>query len=290
MLKKPNTTMFLNTTSDRLNDSEARKSLLFQQRDWLTNLFDRGWTRSAVSQEIGVRPETVSAWFEMKSLARAGARSQLQSLHISKKSAPESSREGVGKISIEERQKRDEIERRYDLYEPVARARRIRQLAEEMGIKLSDLPRLLGADRDTIKNYVKPNYEGHIALPILERLVSIIEMSSQSLTSGISLEDRFQLVAQRLFGPYYETGFPPYSAERRKALNILSSFTHSSKRSLYRYLPPYGKERVRPSIILLANMEALADSLEKNANLLTSRKLRASSDARTIMTRFKKIA
>jgi AcrR family transcriptional regulator len=248
---------------------------LAEQSRYVQALLDRGWTRASIGVRCKAKPETISSWLEERAMMRPSARAILRQLYDSGEVPPKTKVVSGyrGPLDSKQKQKRDQLERKYKLYTPEDRARRIRGLAKKFKITLRDLARLLNIDYKTMALYAKPSHTGHIAPVILEKLIQLIKLDRISWPAMGNRFERFDQLAQRLFGPYYQKGIPGYSPEHKRALDVLEALTHYSRRTLYKYLPPYGRRKLNPPITLLEEFESIVDLLEPTKNIVNSKKL-----------------
>lgn len=264
-------------TPSRTQTRRARRSAaLAEQRRWISELLERGWSYSTIGQQLDLRPDTISRWHLKGIVARNIARSKIEAIYNSRKRPPIARDvEGIhGPVTHEMRQMRNDLAKEYGLYRPAERARKIRSFAKECGLSLPELARLLNIAFKTVNKYANPAHKAQISPGVLSAFIELMETHKSG--AGLSRDAQFREVAQRLFGPYYVTGFTPGSPERVRVLNILESFTGYDRRSLYRYLPPEGgfsKRKLKPSFILIRKLEDIANLLEPSKSLLTTKRV-----------------
>jgi hypothetical protein len=129
-------------------------------------------------------------------------------------------------------------------------------------LRVPELRAKLGVTRTTMRKYLDPRYAGAVAYPVAKRIQSLRE--SQPLEPGeLSLDERFHLAARRLFGRYYETGFPPNLRGNFCMIRRLSSLTGLAEKTIYNNLPPYDPKppdnpRARPRHKLVEAFELAA--------------------------------
>lgn len=251
-------------------------ALLAEQAEYLKGLLARGWTRASIGEALKCKPDNITLWLEGGVVARTTIRAKLKELHDSGDAPPKVTRRALfhGPLSREERERRDRLEYEYGLYPPTERKKTIRGLARRYKLTLKDLARLLNVDHKTLIKYTNRKHKMHMSPDIVDRLVDIIKMDRIDYPLE-SPGKCFQRLAQKIFGPYYKKGYEKRSPERVKALDILEALTTYHRWSLYRYIPPFPRKNERPPQLLLEQLEAVADLIERDKHLLTSKRIQA---------------
>jgi hypothetical protein len=130
-------------------------------------------------------------------------------------------------------------------------------------MKRFELAALLGVSNTVIKKYLNPSYVGRVPYSVAKQVQSLRE-SRGGEQDPLSLVERFDVAARRLFGQYYYTGFATCDRRSASAVRRLSSLTGLTERTIYRHLPPYGPESNPPRTIV----EAFELAARKLANLV----------------------
>jgi transcriptional regulator with XRE-family HTH domain len=239
-----------------------REAQLRLQHEALDKLFRCGWTMEQVAAAVGVRSGSVLRWKRKEGLASPGPHTKL--IAAAKNSCPPDNiipARKNGRLTEEQKRRRDQLLKQWGLGDPVSRSNTLQEIVREYRLRVSELAAKLGVGKYTALKYLDPQYTGGVAYPVAERIQAL---RARGIEHGaLSLDERFQIAARRLFGRYYDTGFPANDRRNLCMIRRLSSLTGITERTIYRNLPPYDFEssqhpRLGPSRKLVEAFELAA--------------------------------
>jgi ribosome-binding protein aMBF1 (putative translation factor) len=241
-------------TMVRKTDNDMR--LLTQQTRVLGRLIKRGWTKTELSARLRVRPATVSAWFaDPPVLATTRVRTRIEDL-LNAQPPPRNLTAPRGSSSKAERAEADILERQHGLITAQDRIVQLATLCKQRHWSHQDLATHLQVSVRTVEKYFDQDWTGHIAPAPLRRLAVLLTERVKSE----SPEERFARATRKLFGKYFNTGFPDKSNLKVQVIQALALATGLNERTIYRYMPPY-KLGIRPGRDVIESYELLASKL-----------------------------
>jgi len=216
-----------------------REARLRLQQEALDKLFACGWTLRRIAVATGVSDVSVLGWEKKGILARPGPHARLIAAAMNASQEIDSVLARTrGRLNKEQRNHRDQLLKQCGLYNTAGRINTLREIMREHRLKVPEMATRLGIGRTTLQRYLDPRYTGAVVYPAAKRIQSLRE--SQILEpDGLSLDERFHLAARRLFGRYYDTGFPENDRRNYCMIRRLSSLTGLAQRTIYNNLPPY---------------------------------------------------